>query len=141
MTPYTHVCPILQYSYWMFAFLKRILGCQNMYCYQGLILRRELKITLHVRKRTWSLCLQTLPHNPVTGLDGEVYLHKPRRSLESTVIDYANLDPFQNICIQKTLAKLNSRHVACIVSATFSSLKTTNVLCLEDFTKKICHYL
>lgn len=112
-----------------------------MYCCQGLILRRELKSTLHVRKRTWSLCLQTLPHNPVTGLDGEVYLPQPRRSLESTVIDYANLDPFQNICIQKTLAKLNSWHVACIVSVTFSSLKTTNVLWLKDLAEYICKAL
>lgn len=33
----------------------------------------ELKSTLHVRKRTWSLCLQTPTYNPVTGLGREVY--------------------------------------------------------------------
>lgn len=54
----------------------------------------QMKSELHVRKRTWSLCLQTLPHNPVTRLGREVYLHQRKKSLESQLVDYTNLDHF-----------------------------------------------
>lgn len=59
----------------------------------------QMKSELHVRKRTCSLCLQTLPHNPVTRLGREAYLHGRRNSLESQHIDHTNLDPLQNVCI------------------------------------------